>query len=214
MGGGYATGMTPPTSPRSSASDPRHMQQTLDWIGGYKAAQSRALDSVPATAIAEIVELIREAGSAGRRIFVCGNGGNAANAAHFTTDLGKGASAVAARPFKVLSLADNVAWMTAIGNDYSFDELFVRQLENHAERGDLLILSSVSGSSPNLVAAARWGREHGLVTVALVGGKRGTVAEHADHLIVIDDLHYGRVEDVQMNILHMLCYAFMELKDG
>ena len=52
------------------------------------------------------------------------------------------------------------------------------------------------------------------MTVALVGGRRGGVAEHADHLIVIDDLHYGRVEDVQMNILHMLCYAFMELENG
>jgi len=202
--------MTPPASP---AAGPRGLQRTLDWISGYKAAQNRALDAVPAAAVAELIELIRAAGSAGRRIFVCGNGGNAANAAHFTTDLGKGASAVMPRPFKVLSLADNVAWMTAIGNDYSFDELFVRQLENHAERGDLLILSSVSGSSPNLVAAVRWAREHGIVTVALVGGKRGTVAEHADHMIVVDDVHYGRVEDVQMNILHMLCYAFMELKD-
>ena len=208
--GGYAGGMTPPAPP---AEDTRRRQHTLDWIGGYKAAQNRALDAVPPAAIATVIDLVREAGAAGRRIFVCGNGGNAANAAHFTTDLGKGASAVMPRPFKVLSLADNVAWMTAIGNDYSFDELFVRQLENHGERGDLLILSSVSGSSPNLVAAARWAREHGLVTVALVGGKRGTVAEHADHLIVVDDVHYGRVEDVQMNILHMLCYAFMELKD-
>ena len=212
--GRYAVGMTPPATAHDSASDPSRLQRTIDWIGGYKAAQNRALDAVPAAAIAEVVELIRMAGAEGRRIFVCGNGGNAANAAHFTTDLGKGASAVAPRPFKVLSLADNVSWMTAIGNDYSFDELFVRQLENHAERGDLLILSSVSGSSPNLVAAARWAREHGLVTIALVGGKRGTVAAHADHLIVIDDTHYGRVEDVQMNILHMLCYAFMEITNG
>jgi D-sedoheptulose 7-phosphate isomerase len=206
--------MTPPATSHDFASDPSRLERTVDWIGGYKAAQNRALDAVPAAAIAEAVELIRMAGGEGRRIFVCGNGGNAANAAHFTTDLGKGASAVAARPFKVLSLADNVSWMTAIGNDYSFDELFVRQLENHAERGDLLILSSVSGSSPNLVAAALWAREHGLVTIALVGGKQGTVAAHADHLIVIDDTHYGRVEDVQMNILHMFCYALMELTNG
>jgi len=183
------------------------------WIGGYVAAQNRAIESVPVAAIAAVADLVRRAGVDGRRIFVCGNGGNAANAAHFATDLGKGASGVVARPFKVLSLADNVAWMTALGNDFSFDDVFVRQLTNHAEPGDVLIVSSVSGSSPNLVAAARWAREHGIVTVALVGGKRGTVAEHADHMIVVDDVHYGRVEDVQMNILHMLCYAFMELKD-
>ena len=181
------------------------------WIADYVAAQSRAIASVPVAAIRAVAELVQRAGVEGRRIFVCGNGGNAANAAHFTTDLGKSASGCFPRPFKVLSLADNVSWMTAIGNDFTFDDIFVRQLENHAEPGDLLILSSVSGSSPNLVAAAKWARAHGLVTIALVGGKRGSVAPLADHLLVVEDPHYGRVEDAQMNILHMICYAIIEL---
>jgi D-sedoheptulose 7-phosphate isomerase len=185
-----------------------------DWINGYMAAQNRALKSIPGEAIAAIVALVRRAGAEGRRIFVCGNGGNAANAAHFTTDLGKGASEKAPRPFKVLSLADNVSWMTAIGNDYAYEDIFTRQLANHAEQGDVLMLSSVSGNSPNLVAAARFARDHGLVTVALVGGRRGAIADLADHLIVVDDTHYGRVEDVQMNVLHMICYAIMELPAG
>jgi D-sedoheptulose 7-phosphate isomerase len=182
----------------------------LSWIDDYRAAQNAALDSLDAGVVADVVELLRRANAEGRRIFVCGNGGNAANAAHFTTDLGKGASAAVPRPFRVLCIADNTAWMTAIGNDFSFEDVFVRQLANHAERGDVLILSSVSGNSPNLVAAMRWAQEHGLVSVALVGGKRGAVAPLADHVIVVPDTHYGRVEDVQMNVLHMLCYAFME----
>jgi len=186
----------------------------LSWIDDYRAAQNAALDSLDAGVVADVVDLLRRANVEGRRIFVCGNGGNAANAAHFATDLGKGSSLAMPRPFKVLSMADNVSWMTAIGNDYSFEEVFVRQLENHAEPGDVLLLSSVSGSSPNLVAAARWAQEHGLVTVALVGGKRGTVAAHADHLLVVDDTHYGRVEDAQMTMLHMFCYAFMEKVEG
>jgi D-sedoheptulose 7-phosphate isomerase len=183
----------------------------LDWIGGYVAAQDRAIRSVPAAEIARVIEIVKRAGRDGRRIFVCGNGGNAANAAHFTTDLGKNASAAAPRPFKVLSIADNSAWMTAIGNDFAFDDVFVRQLTNHAERGDLLIVSSVSGSSPNLVAACEWAREHGLETVALVGQRRGKLATLADHVLVVEDGHYGRVEDAQMNILHMICYAVCEL---
>jgi len=191
-----------------SASTPPQLDR---WIADYVAAQTRAIESVPVAAIRNVIELVRRAGAEGRRIFVCGNGGNAANAAHFTTDLGKSASACVDRPFKVLSLADNVSWMTAIGNDFSFDDIFVRQLANHAEPGDVLILTSVSGSSPNIVAAARWGREHGLVTIALVGGKRGGVAPLADHLLVVEDPHYGRVEDAQMNILHMICYAIIEL---
>jgi D-sedoheptulose 7-phosphate isomerase len=185
--------------------------ELLQWIDAYVAAQDRAIRSVPPVEIAAVIEVVKRAGREGRRIFVCGNGGNAANAAHFTTDLGKNASAAAPRPFKVLSLADNVSWMTAIGNDFAFDDVFVRQLTNHAERGDLLVVSSVSGSSPNLVAACRWAKEHGLETIALVGGKRGAVAPLADHLIVIEDGHYGRVEDAQMNILHMICYSVCEL---
>ena len=192
---------------------PSGQHAIASWIGGYVAAQNRAIESVPVAAIAAVADLVRRAGVEGRRIFVCGNGGNAANAAHFATDLGKGASGVVARPFKVLSLADNVAWMTALGNDFSFDDVFVRQLTNHAEPGDVLIISSVSGSSPNLVSAMRWGREHGLVTVALVGQNRGGVAPLADYLLVIDDPHYGRVEDAQMNILHMICYCIMEISD-
>jgi D-sedoheptulose 7-phosphate isomerase len=184
------------------------------WIRDYVARQARAIESVPAEAIAGIIGIIRQAGAEGRRIFVCGNGGNAANAAHFTTDLGKNASAASARPFKVLSVADNVSWMTAIGNDITFDDVFVRQLTNHAAAGDVLVLSSVSGNSPNLVAAARWARDQGLVTVALVGRRRGRVADLADHLLVVDDEHYGRVEDAQMNILHMICYSIVEGATG
>ena len=77
------------------------------WIRDYVARQARAIESVPVGEIARIIGIIREAGAEGRRIFVCGNGGNAANAAHFTTDLGKNASAASPRPFKVLSVADN-----------------------------------------------------------------------------------------------------------
>jgi D-sedoheptulose 7-phosphate isomerase len=207
------TGSTPSSTPTRDgvAGTPAAGPQLDRWITDYVAAQARAIDSVPVAAIRGVAELVQRAGAEGRRIFVCGNGGNASNAAHFATDLGKSASARAPRPFKVLSLADNVSWMTAIGNDFSFDDLFVRQLENHAEPGDVLILSSVSGSSPNIVAAARWAREHGLVTIALVGGKRGSVAPLADHLLVVEDPHYGRVEDAQMNILHMICYAIIEL---
>ena len=181
------------------------------WINSYVAGQHRALESVPAAEIAAVIDIVRRAGREGRRIFVCGNGGSAANAAHFVTDLGKNASEAAGRPFRVLSLADNVSWMTAIGNDYAYDDVFVRQLVNHSSPGDLLIVTSVSGGSPNLVKAAEFARREGLTTVALVGGKRGRLAEIADHLLVVGDTHYGRVEDAQMNILHMICYAVVEL---
>ena len=180
------------------------------WIADYLEAQKRAVDSVKPAEIAALVETLRGAWSQDQQIFAIGNGGSAANASHFAVDLGKGSSDTLPRRFRVLSLTDNVAWMTALGNDYSYDEIFSRQLANYARKGDVLITASVSGNSPNLVKAFEWAKAQGVKTIALVGAKRGRLAELADQVVVIDDTHYGRVEDVQMHILHILCYAFME----
>ncbi|MCX8156094.1 MAG: SIS domain-containing protein [Verrucomicrobiae bacterium] len=182
-----------------------------DWIINYLRAQQAALAAIPPDAVAGLIELLREAWAADRQIFAFGNGGSAANCSHFATDLGKGASDKLGRRFRVMSLTDNVSWLTALGNDYAYEEVFVRQLQNYARPGDVVIGVSVSGSSPNCVKALAWAREHGCRTVALVGAKRGPMAGLAEQVIVIPDTHYGRVEDAQMGILHMLCYAFMEL---
>lgn len=181
-----------------------------EWFSEYVRLQKATLDSIPVAALEAILAVLGTALREDRQIFAIGNGGSAANASHFVTDLGKGASDALGRRFRCLSLTDNVAWMTAIGNDYSYDDVFVRQLENYGRAGDVVIAISVSGNSPNLVKALQWARDKGLRTVALVGAKRGRMAEIAEHTVVIGDTHYGRVEDAQMGILHMLCYAFME----
>lgn len=180
------------------------------WISDYLRAQKAAHDSIPMDAVAEMVDRLRTALRENRQIFVFGNGGSAANASHFATDLGKGASDKAGRRFRILSLNDNVSWMTALANDYAYEEIFVGQLQNYGQPGDLALGLSVSGSSPNCVKALAWAKQHGLHTVALVGAKRGRMAEIAEQVIVIPDTHYGRVEDAQMTICHLLCYAFME----
>ena len=180
------------------------------WISDYVRAQKKALDSIPADAVAQLVQKLRTALQEDRQIFVFGNGGSAANASHFATDLGKGASDKVGKCFRILSLNDNVSWMTALGNDYAYDEIFVRQLRNYAKPGDLILTMSVSGNSPNLVKALEWAKQNGVHSVALVGAKRGRLAEIAEQVIVINDTHYGRVEDAHMGICHMACYAFME----
>ena len=134
----------------------------------------------------------------------------AANSSHFATDLGKGASVKLGKGFRVLSLNDNMSWMTALGNDYSYEDIFVRQLENYGRKGDVALALSVSGNSPNGVKALEWAKENGLVTIALTGAKKGRMAEIAEHVVAVGDTHYGRVEDAHMGICHMLCYAFME----
>ena len=180
------------------------------WITDYIKTHKATLDSIPAEGVAQLIEKLRVAHKEDRQVFVFGNGGSACNASHFATDLGKGSSDKLGKRFRVISLNDNVGWMTALGNDYSYADVFVGQLQNYGKAGDLVLSISVSGNSPNCVKALEWSKAHGLDTVALVGAKRGRMAEIADQAIVINDTHYGRVEDAQMGICHMVCYAFME----
>ena len=180
------------------------------WISNYIRAQKAAHDSIPVSAVAELIGRLRSALHENRQIFVFGNGGSAANASHFATDLGKGASDKVGKRFRVLSLNDNASWMTALANDYAYEDIFAGQLQNYGQPGDLALGLSVSGNSPNCVKALAWAKQNGLHTVALVGAKRGRMAEIAEQVIIINDTHYGRVEDAQMSICHLLCYAFME----
>jgi len=83
-------------------------------------------------------------------------------------------------------------------------------VQNYGEAGDVVLTMSVCGNSPNCVKAFQWARQNGMRTIAMVGGKRGQIADIADQVIVVGDTHYGRVEDAHMGICHAACYAFME----
>lgn len=187
----------------------------MTYFYDYLARQQAAYDSIPLAQVAHVADLIKTGWQQDRQLFAFGNGGSATNASHFITDLGKGASDRVQRDglgrrFRCMSLNDNVGWLTALGNDYSYDDVFAGQLQNYANSGDLVLTMSVSGSSPNLVKAVDWANANGLITIALVGRKRGKLADLAQHTLVIDSEHYGQVEDAQMTIAHMLCYYFME----
>ncbi|HSZ57760.1 MAG TPA: SIS domain-containing protein [Tepidisphaeraceae bacterium] len=197
-----------PVQTNTSIEDP-----LTGWIEHYRDAQQKATAAIPTAIVARLIEKLRRALAEDRQVFVFGNGGSAANASHFATDLGKGSSDKIGKRFRVLSLNDNVSWLTALGNDYAYEDVYVRQLINYARPDDLVLVMSVSGNSPNVVKAVQWCKEHGVYTAALVGGKRGKLADIADLAIVIPDAHYGRAEDAQMTICHMLCYVFMENPD-
>src|SRR6476469_8537741 len=147
--------------------------QISQWVDRYRQQQQTATESIPTAQVARLIEKLRTILHQDRQLFVFGNGGSAANASHFVTDLGKGSSDKIGRRFRVLSLNDNVSWMTALGNDYAYEEIYVRQLVNYAKPGDAVLALSVSGNSPNVVKAMQWAKDNGVYTVALVGGKRG-----------------------------------------
>lgn len=195
------------------------------WIEDYLKEQTRVTQALPAAEIAAWIGLLKTACARGTQVFICGNGGSASNCSHFAVDLGKGASLrmVGSIPkgtdlpadgrFRVLSLTDNVAWMTALGNDLGYDDIFVEQLKNYGKAGDLLIGVSVSGNSPNVVKAIEWANGAGLTTLALIGNRKDSqMSRLAKRTIAVDSNHYGKAEDAQMMVLHLLCYAFIEGK--
>ncbi len=184
-----------------------------DYLENYIQEQRLALEAIPVDSVESIINDFRKALKEDRQIFVFGNGGSASNASHFVTDLGKSSSDKTYRRFRCLSLNENLSWITAIGNDYAYAEIYLRQLENYARPGDIVFVMSVSGNSPNLVKAIEYCKKQNIYIIALTGAKKSSLAELADKVIVINSTHYGRVEDCHMHICHMICYAFVEREE-
>ena len=142
-------------------------------------------------------------------IFVAGNGGSAAAASHLALDLQKATRGNGVKT-RAVSLADSVALITAWANDESFERVFAEQLEALARSGDALVVISVSGSSPNLVAALRTARSKGLITVGLLGKDGGQARALVDHAVVVPSYDYGWVESAHGMLAHVLTYALRE----
>ncbi|MDE2489899.1 MAG: SIS domain-containing protein [Elusimicrobia bacterium] len=173
------------------------------WYRERTLEQWRLLDL---DALARLAAVVERAQARGRFVWVCGNGGSAATAAHVGCDFGKTAAVKGAKPLKAVSLSDNAAFLTAVANDLSFDETFSRQLENVAAPGDVVILISGSGNSPNLVAAARLARRRGAAVVGLLGFDGGRLKALCDEVLLIPSDQYGVIEDLHMSVAHILTF--------
>jgi type III pantothenate kinase len=148
-----------------------------------------------------------EALSAGGRLLAAGNGGSAAQAQHLTAEL-VGRYQDERPPFSAISLHADTSAVTAIGNDYGYDQVFARQVTAHGRTGDVLVLLSTSGSSPNVLRAAEAAREAGVRTIALTGPHPNALASLADEAITIDSESPATVQELHLVALHMLCEAF------
>lgn len=179
------------------------------WYRERTVEQWNALDL---DALARVAAVVEEAQAKGRFVWVCGNGGSAASAAHVGCDFGKTASRPGATPLKCLSLSDNTAFMTAIGNDLSFDETFSRQLENVAAAGDVVILITGSGNSKNLLKAAELARSRGAKVVGLLGFDGGALKDLCDAHLLIPSDQYGVIEDMHMAVAHILTFYLKQKK--
>jgi D-sedoheptulose 7-phosphate isomerase len=133
------------------------------------------LRSVNLGTVERVVRRLQTARDSGATVYVIGNGGSAATAAHWVNDLGKATKRSGRNPIRAMALAENTSWLTALGNDEGFDRVFVGQLENFARSGDVLIVISASGNSPNLVRAVEMASNLGLVTIGLLGFDGGVL---------------------------------------
>lgn len=186
----------------------------MDYVKSYKEKSVRILQRIPEKQIGQLIELLSTVREADGQIFVCGNGGSAATASHLANDLGKGASFGRKKRFRVLSLTDNVAWMTALANDTDYSQIFVEQLKNYARAEDLLMAFSGSGDSPNVLEAVEWANQKGLLTVGVTGRPGGKLAQLARYPILVESSHMGHIEEGHFLIQHLLSYYFMEADEA
>lgn len=180
------------------------------YVAAYKKSALEVLKTVPEELVAGLASRLETARQNERQIFVCGNGGSAASASHLANDLGKGASQGRSPRFRVISLTDNIPWISAVANDYDYDQVFVEQLRNYGRSGDLLLAISGSGVSPNVINAVRWANRNGIDTVGITGRSGGDLSECARHVIRVDSSHMGHIEEAHFLILHLVSYYFME----
>lgn len=183
-----------------------------DFAKGYLAHLGKILGSLDVDAIASFVDILLQARESGNTVFFIGNGGSAATASHFANDIAVGTRSTG-KPFRAVSLTDNVAVMTAIANDYGYDEIFLLQLKYQLRSGDVVVGISASGNSPNVVKAIEFANENGALTVGLSGFDGGRLRQ-----LVKTSLHvqtekgeYGPVEDVHMVLDHLVGGFLMQV---
>jgi D-sedoheptulose 7-phosphate isomerase len=140
-------------------------------------------------------------------LLAAGNGGSAAQAQHLTAEL-VGRYRADRPPFSAICLTAETSSLTAIANDYPADELFARQVEAHGRPGDVLVLLSTSGRSPNAVAAARRARECGIAVLAMTGPVPNPLVAAADDAVSIDSPWTATVQECHLVALHLVCAAF------
>ena len=163
------------------------------------------LHRVNLDAVERVVDRLKAARRRGATIYIAGNGGSAATASHWVNDLGKGTRAAGA-PIRAMSLSDNVPWLTALANDEGYERCFSGQIENFAEAGDLLVVLSASGNSPNLVRVVEVARLREVITIGFLGFDGGILKTLVDECLFLPTSQgaYGLVETGHDLLCHIV----------
>lgn len=169
-----------------------------------EAKQSLLADSATIDIISSLADKIVESISNGSKLVICGNGGSASDALHFAGEI-VGRFVKERRAWPAVVLNSDVATMTAIANDYGYDDVFARQAEGHVKKGDVFIGISTSGNSENVYRALQMAKSIGATTACLVGKDGGKISKEADFPIIVHNNVTARVQECHINIIHILC---------
>ena len=175
--------------------------QPKDFSMNYLSYLKTLIDDLCVEKISSFIELILKTRDKNKTIFFIGNGGSASTASHFVNDISLG-SRQFEKPFRALSLCDNQAVITAIGNDDGYENIFVQQLQTQAKTEDVLVSISASGNSPNIIKAVNWAKKNKLSTVGLSAFDGGELSKLVDLNIHVPTKigEYGPAEDLHMVI--------------
>jgi D-sedoheptulose 7-phosphate isomerase len=186
------------------------------FAGAYIEYLQSLLKGIDVNEISRFIETLLDARGRGATVFFVGNGGSAATASHFANDLAIGTNDYE-KPFRAISLTDNVPVLTALGNDFGYEEIFVRQLRVLGRPGDVLVGISASGNSSNLIRAFDHANSAGIKTVAITafdGGKMKAMASEGIH-VPTGLKEYGPAEDAHMVLDHLVgAYLMRYVKAG
>ncbi len=152
----------------------------------------------------EAIEKIIEALERGNKILICGNGGSAADAQHFAAEL-VGRFKLERKGLPAIALTTDTSILTAIGNDYSFDNIFERQVEALGKEGDVLIGISTSGNSENVIRAVKKAKELNIYTIGLLGKGGGKLKDLVDLALIVPSNNTPRIQECHVTIYHVIC---------
>jgi D-sedoheptulose 7-phosphate isomerase len=181
------------------------------YVRGYLERSLKVLEMLPIEEMVQLVDVLCSTRDERRQVFLCGNGGSASTASHLAAWLGKDGSKSGKHRFRVVSLNDNIPWITSLANDESYAAVFVEQLKNYARPDDVLIAFSGSGNSPNVLNAVEWANDQGLLTVGITGRPGGKLGTMAKLPIFVESEHLGHVEEGHFLIQHLVSYFFVEM---
>lgn len=182
----------------------------MTFLDSYFDDTTKLIAGLDRQAIAAALDALKTAYDNDRRVFICGNGGSSATAAHTVNDLVKAPTTIGKKSLRAVCLSDNVPLMMAVANDVDYADVFVVPLRAFFQPGDVVIGISGSGNSENVLRAIRYANDNGGVTIGLCGFAGGTLRELAHTAIHVPSDHYGKVEDAHCVVCHCLAYGFFE----